>query len=89
MYENIPPAKFSLISLEMPGVCINAVATFKLATVKDNLKEDQIWAGNSLRVIYTTRGEHFHGRDFSLVALKFSRSTRKQTISCTIYLCVH
>lgn len=56
----------------MAGVCIKAVATFKLATVKDNLNKDQNWTGNHLRVIHTVRGEHFCVRDFSLVVMKFA-----------------
>lgn len=54
-----------------------AVATFKLTIIKDNLKEDEIWAGNGPRVIHTAMGVHFCGRAFSLVALKFRRLSRK------------
>lgn len=56
----------------MAGVCTNAVVIFKLANIKDNLK-DQIQAGNSQRIIHTAVGEYFCGRDFSLVVLNFSR----------------
>lgn len=66
--KNIPPAEFSVISLEMAGVCIKVVATLKLATVRDNLNKEQNWAGNYSRVIHTARGEHFCVRNFSLVA---------------------
>lgn len=47
----------------MIGFSVNAVATFKFTLIKDNLKEDQVWAGNSLRVIHTAMGQHFCGRD--------------------------